>query len=102
MNGKEKILVLSALARQDLSPHARLLLITLILAGDDTSAGITTIASRADLAAIAGTTRRTILRVAGSLEQAGLLVRTRRNYPEGGSAATAYTVLTDRVAPEGA
>ena len=87
-----------ALSRQDLPATARLILITLILTGDATGAGVTTVASRADLAAITGVTRRSVLRAIQALERAGLVVRTRRTRPDGGAAASVYTVLTDRLA----
>lgn len=101
MDLKEKHLVL-ALSRRDLSAHARLILITLILAGDNTGAGLTAIASQRDLAKIAGVSHRSVLRAVQALERAGLVARTRRTRPDGGSAASVYTVLTDRLAPEGA
>ena len=84
---------------QGLAPTARMLLVVLIVTGDDTDAGRVTICARSNLSAIMGVTRRTVLRAARSLEQAGLLARSRRTRQDGGDLPSAYTVLTSRLTP---
>lgn len=96
MKPREKNLVL-ALSRRDLSAHARLVLITLILTGDETGAGLATIASQRDLAEIVGISHRSVLRAIQALERAGLVARTRQTRPGGIPAANMYTVLIDRL-----
>ena len=97
MVDKTKELLLAALAVQGLAPTARILLIVLIVTGDDTDAGRVTVCSRGNLAAVMGVTRRTVRRTAQSLERAGLLARSRRTRQDGGDIPSAYTVLTDRL-----
>lgn len=100
MNDRSKDLVLAALTVQGIPPTARMLLVTLIIVGDDTDAGRAAICSRRNLSAIMGVTHRSVHRAARSLEQAGLLARSRRIREDGGDVASVYTVLTDRLAPE--
>lgn len=92
-------LVLAALTAQSIPAYARLLLAVLILAGDDTDAGRTTISSQRDLARIAGVSPRTVLRATHALERAGLLARTSRYHDDGGCAPSMYTVLTSHLMP---
>lgn len=94
---KTKSLLLAALAVQGLAPTARMLLVVLIVTGDDTGTGRMTVCSRGNLAAVIGVSRRTVLRAAQSLERAGLLARSRRTRLDGGDIPSAYTVLTDRL-----
>ena len=100
MTDKSEVLVLAALTAHDVPAYARLLLAVLTLVGDDTDEGRTTICPLRDLAAIAGINRRSVQRSIHALEQAGLLVRTRRSHADGGGAPSAYTVLTARLTPE--
>ena len=93
-------LVLAALTVQGISAYARLLLAVLILTGDDTGAGRTTISSKRDLAKIVGVSRRTVSRSVHALEQAGLLARCLRRRDDGGCAASTYTVFADFLIPE--
>lgn len=95
-----KDLMLAALTAQSIPAYARLLLAVLLIVGDDTDAGRTTICSQRDLARIAGVHPRTVLRSTHALEQAGLLARTARHHDDGGCAPSLYTVFTDRLAPE--
>lgn len=101
MISRDRDLVLAALTVQGLSAYGRLLLVVLILAGDDTGAGRTIISSKSDLAKIVGVSPRTVSRSVHELEQAGLLARCLRHRDDGGCAASAYTVFTDFLIPEG-
>lgn len=100
MISRDRDLALAALTVQGVSAYGRLLLVVLILAGDDTGAGRTTIGSKRDLAKIIGVSPRTVSRSVHALEQAGLLARCLRHHDDGGCAATVYTVLTDFLIPE--
>ena len=90
-------LVLAALTMQGIPAYARLLLTVLIITGDDTGAGRTTIGSKRDLAKIVGVSPRTIRRSVHALEQAGLLTCSRRTGPNGGCVASMYTILIDNL-----
>ena len=92
-------LVLAALTAQSIPAYARLLLAVLVITGDDTDAGRTTIGSQRDLARIAGVSSRTVLRSTHALERAGLLARTARYHDDGGCAPSMYTVLTGHLMP---
>lgn len=100
MISQDRDLVLAALTVQGISAYDRLLLVVLILTGDDTGAGRTTITSKRDLAKIVGVSPRTVSRAIHALEQAGLLARCRRRRDDGGCASSAYTVFTDFLIPE--
>ena len=100
MIDRDKDLALAALTVQGIPPTARMLLVTLIIVGDDTDAGRATICSRRHLSAIMGVTHRSVHRAARSLEQAGLLARSRRSREDGGDMASVYTVLTSHLIPE--
>lgn len=100
MISQDRDLVLAALTVQGISAYGRLLLVVLILTGDDTSSGRTTAGSKRDLAKIVGVSRRTVSRSIHELEQAGLLARCLRYRDDGGSAASVYTVFTDFLIPE--
>jgi len=100
MIDENEVLVLAALTVQDVSAYARILLAVLTMIGDDTDMGRTATCSMRDLARVAGVTRRTVLRSIHALEQAGLLVHTRRTRQDGGSGPSTYTVLTSRLLPE--
>lgn len=97
MIDRDKNLVLAALTAQGIPAYARLLLVVLVITGDDTDAGRTTISSQRDLARIAGVHPRTVLRSAHALERAGLLVRTARQHDDGGCGPSMYTVLTSHL-----
>lgn len=100
MISRDRDLVLAALTVQGISAYGRLLLVVLILAGDDTGAGRTTIICKRDLAKIVGVSQRTVSRSIHALEQAGLLARCHRYRDDGGCAASVYTVFTDFLIPE--
>ena len=102
MISRDRDLVLAALTVQGISAYGRLLLVVLILTGNDTGAGRTTISSKRDLAKIVGVSPRTVSRSVHALEQAGLLARCRRHHDDGGCAASVYTVFTDFLIPGGA
>ena len=102
MISQDRDLVLAALTVQGISAYGRLLLVVLILTGDDTGAGRTTTSSKRDLAKIIGVSPRTVSRSVPELEQAGLLARCLRRRDDGGCAASAYTVFTNFLIPEGA
>lgn len=95
MTSQDRNLVLAALTVQGISAYGRLLLVVLILIGDDTGAGRTAIGSRRDLAKIVGVSPRTVSRSVHALEQAGLLACCLRHHDDGGCAASVYTVYTD-------
>lgn len=101
MISRDRDLVLAALTVQGISAYGRLLLVVLILVGDDTGAGRTAISSKRDLAKIVGVSPRTVSRSIQALEQAGLLARCRRHHDDGGCAASVYTVFTDFLTLEG-
>lgn len=101
MISRNRELVLAALTVQGISAYSRLLLVVLILTGDDTGAGRTTISSKYDLAKIVGVSPRTVSRSVHALERAGLLARCIRHRDDGGCGASAYTVFTDFLIPEG-
>ena len=100
MTSQDRDLALAALTMQGISAYGRLLLVVLILTGDDTGAGRVTTASKCDLAKIMGVSRRTVSRSVHALEQAGLLARCLRRRDDGGCAASVYTVFTDFLIPE--
>lgn len=100
MISRDRDLVLAALTVQDISAYGRLLLVVLILTGNDTGAGRTTISTKRDLAKIVGVSPRTVSRSVHELEQAGLLARCLRHHDDGGCTASVYTVFTDFLTPE--
>lgn len=100
MISRDRDLVLAALTVQGVSAYGRLLLVVLILTGDDTGAGRTTICSKRDLAKIVGVSPRTVSRAVHELEQASLLARCLRHHDDGGCATSAYTAFTDLLIPE--
>lgn len=100
MISRDRNLVLAALTAQGISAYSRLLLVVLILTGDDTGAGRTTISSKRNLARIVGVSPRTVSRSVHQLERAGLLARTSRHRDDGGCAASVYTVFTSLLTPE--
>ena len=101
MISRDRDLVLAALTVQGVSAYGRLLLVVLILTGDDTGAGRTTTSSKRDLAKLVGVNPRTVSRSIHELEQAGLLARYLRHHDDGGCAASVYTVFTDFLTLEG-
>lgn len=101
MISRDRDLVLAALTVQGISAYGRLLLVVLILTGDDTGAGRTTTSAKRDLAKIFGVSPRTVSRSVHELEQAGLLARCLRHHDDGGCAASVYTVFTDFLTLEG-
>lgn len=100
MIGEKETLVLAALTVHGVPTRARLLLAVLTLIGDDTDSGRTATCPLRDLATIAGVDRRSVQRSIKALEQAGLLIRTRRSHQDGGGAPSMYTVFIDRLTSE--
>ena len=94
MIDENEAFALAALAMQGIPAHARLLLAVLTIIGEDTDVGRTVTCPLRDLAGAAGVSRRSAQRSVKTLEQAGLLIRTRRSRQDGGGAASTYTVLT--------